>query len=708
MRAITQQTNIENRKRTNIKLQSVWALVFALMLAVVASAHAQQSAGVLLQSGLYKEDVNGDLEAAIEIYERVLKEFPKDRPVAAKALLHIGLCYEKLGKEKAQKAYQRLVKEYADQPDAVAEARVRLAAMERDNGKSGVTVRQVWGPSRRPTSDTSGAPSPDGRYLSFTNWNYGNLAVRDLATGECRDITDEGTWDGDNQEAGDSIWSPDGKKIAYAWRNEGHWELRIVGLDGSKPRILYRYKERTGHIKPCTWSQDGKNILTMFHKRLGPDQPKREIALVSVADGSVRVLKSFERFGLGGCMSLSPDGRCVAYANLVGERGNWDIFLLSTDGSGKEVVLVEHPATDGHPVWTPDGKAVVFCSDRSGSFDLWLVQVTDGKSVGEPQLVKKGTGLISPMGFTRKGALYYGFRGGSRDVYVVSVDQTTGKLLSGPAKAIKSFEGFNGPAAWSPDGKSLAYVSRRPRPASAIPRHTLVIRDMESGQERELYPKVGLQGLHWSPDGRSILLGWNGQRRIDVQTGDVTRLVQLDPADNAKIHATDWSPDGNAVFYALRKAGNSVIMRYDLETGKEKEVADPDGWEAWNGLAVSPDGRRIALVGGKTIMVMPATGGELRILHRQDDREIEEEVGMWGSTWTADGRYLLFKKRREPMTELWRISAEGGEPQKLLAMKSLGAVSVHPDGRRIAFSCDVWSWQVWAIDNFLPESTTSK
>ena len=73
----------------------------ALTLVILAGAlgHAQQSAGVLLQSGLYKEDVNGDLEAAIKIYEQVLKESPQDRAVVAKALIQMGGCYEKLGKD---------------------------------------------------------------------------------------------------------------------------------------------------------------------------------------------------------------------------------------------------------------------------------------------------------------------------------------------------------------------------------------------------------------------------------------------------------------------------------------------------------------------------------------------------------------------------------------------------------------------------------
>jgi tetratricopeptide (TPR) repeat protein len=160
MRAITQQTNNEKGKRASMTFQSISGVVFALVLVVASSVYGRQSAGVLLQSGLYKEDVNGDLEAAIAIYERVLKEFPKDRPVAAKALLHIGSCYEKMGKQEAQKAYQRLIQEYADQLEPVTQARVRLSKLSSADNKtaSAISTRQVWA-----QAGDAYAPSPDGR-----------------------------------------------------------------------------------------------------------------------------------------------------------------------------------------------------------------------------------------------------------------------------------------------------------------------------------------------------------------------------------------------------------------------------------------------------------------------------------------------------------------------------------------------------------------
>ncbi|MHC4595119.1 MAG: tetratricopeptide repeat protein [Planctomycetota bacterium] len=705
MKARTQLTNNEYRKRTNMKLQSICSVVFVLMLIAASSAYAKQSAGVLFQSGLYQEQVKGDLDAAIKVYERIIVNFPKNRPVTAKALLHIGLCYEKMGKQEAQKAYQRLIQEYADQHEPVAQARGRLAAMERDNGKSHVTVRKVFG--------VWGSPSPDGRYLAFANWGYGDLAVHDLVTGENRDITD-GVKDWNKRVCyaeSTPVWSPDGRQIAYGW-NSGHptdkpQELRIASLDGSKPRVLYRNENKeVTHIDVHDWSRDGKFILADFQEKAIPsERTVSEIVLVSVADGSVRKLKSVElpagRPPYVVSRSLSPDGSYVAYARSVKENdGLCDIFLLATDGSGEEIPLVEHPADDFAPAWAPDGKTIVFCSDRSANYDAWLVQVVDGKPVGYPQLVKRGTGTMLSLGFTREGSLHYAVLTQQPwhfgDIYAASIDPATGKLLGSPARAIQQFEGFNGLPAWSPDGKNLAYISRRPSQGSARRKSALVIHSMETGQERILYPEaqfLASQYLRWSPDGRSILCG-RSLELIDVQTGDVTRLVQFDPAVSGRVDYAAWSPDGKVIYYIRTSPvvhDLRSLVAHNLETGKERDL-----WQKGvklAGLGISPDGRQLVFAkGSKTLMVIAVEGGESRILHRLQGEGYFFQSSI---TWTADGRYVLFGKNKP--RGLWRIPAEGGEPQKVLDGPKVVSTVI---GRR--------ERGTWAMDNFLPKSKTSK
>ena len=113
-----------------------------LLLAAFASAQKEQQAKLLLEQATKKELIDGDLKGAIETYQKILNLQGVPRAVIAKALLHLGQCHEKLGNAEARKAYERLVREFADQPEEVRAARGRLAAL--GGRDSAMRVRQIW------------------------------------------------------------------------------------------------------------------------------------------------------------------------------------------------------------------------------------------------------------------------------------------------------------------------------------------------------------------------------------------------------------------------------------------------------------------------------------------------------------------------------------------------------------------------------------
>ena len=596
--------------------------------------------------------------------------------------------------------------------------------MDIDNPE--IAVRRVWGPQVDWCTDTS----PDGRYQSYVNWSdasQGNLAIRDHTTGECRDLTDEATWMGPDRAAGWSVWSPDGKQIAYTWSHIkrphiDHRELRIVGLDGSKPRILYDDESREVKVLvPNAWSQDGKYILAWWFlkKVIG------EIVLFSVADGSVRVLKPMRFPAMPIKMDISPDGRYIVYDSPVDDYSSRDIFLLATDGSGEEVSVVEHPANDYGPVWTPDGNSIVFVSDRGGSYGIWLLQMVDGKPVGEPQLVKRDTGAMYFMRFTQDGSLYYNVDPGQQDVYVASLSPSTGELVAEATKITHTFEGFNSSPAWSPDGKYLAYQSRRWSVPRGYGTRVLVILSLETGEER-VFPAKGaiLERIRWSPDGRSLLCTGISREHyfalIDTQTGDVTFIVPRgDFEGRARDH--EWSQDGKAIFYRRRWAGS--IVRHELETGEEKElqrlkeVQLPEGntisWSESTDLIISPDSRQLAFFtwnkdGGKGIGMIPVEGGEPREIFRLKEGE-KFAGGGFGLAWSGDG--ILFGRSSSdgaPGEELWYVPVESGEAQKLLEVDYLTGIVAHSDGRRIAFTAGRHDIETWVMENVLQRFAADK
>jgi beta-lactamase regulating signal transducer with metallopeptidase domain/Tol biopolymer transport system component len=582
---------------------------------------------------------------------------------------------------------------------------------------SAIVIRQVWAQA----GDVF-TPSPDGRYLSYINWNTVELAVHDLKTGENRDLTDEGNWNKPSEYPDRSIWSPDSRQVAYCWYKGDDTELRIVDLDGSKPRVLCTSNPELEHAPlPHSWSQDGKYILALMGKKDESLERSHEdhIVLVSVTDGSLRVLKS-----LGArrtqYMSLSPDGRYVVFELTTEDPKKRDIYLLATDGSG-EAHLVKHPADDWAPFWAPDGKRIVFVSDRMGSAGLWLLNVDDGKPKGAPTLAKGlGSNLGRLNGFTRDGSFYYDLMTPAYDIYVATLDFEAGKVLAPPTKVPSRFEGSNYAPLWSPDGKYLAYASKR--------RMSILIRSIESGQERELSPDMprfllprGWAAARWSPDGGSILVNGidreetHGLFLVDVQTGDSTMVVQNEPKKEggesaARVVWPVFSNDGKLI-YGVR--GDRSIVVYNLETRRERELyrAKTDINLIYR-LAISPDGRRLAFFEAAqalrptVVKTMPTPGGEPSELYTlKEGKRFSWGVGL---SWTPDGDHVVVggpDDARDKPDVLWMIPAEGGEPRKLELAVKVNHLALHPDGRRIAVTRNEpgGGGDVWVMENFLPE-----
>jgi hypothetical protein len=129
-------------------------LIAGFALAAFTSAQKEDPPQLLLEKATKLELVDGDLKGAIAIDERILGLPGVPRTVAARALLHLGECHEKLGHAEARKAYERLVREFADQEEEVGRARARLAALGEPARPCGC------GRSGRALSTISSAPRP--------------------------------------------------------------------------------------------------------------------------------------------------------------------------------------------------------------------------------------------------------------------------------------------------------------------------------------------------------------------------------------------------------------------------------------------------------------------------------------------------------------------------------------------------------------------
>ncbi len=711
------------------RVHIIVALVFvSIALTVFAQS---QNPRQLFERARMLDESNQNLPEAIKLYSQVVKQAQEQRALAARAQLRVGLLYERLGrKAEAQRAFQAVVNQYADQAEIARQAQAKLpkgtnaTASMNSKTATNLTVRKVLGMD----VSLNDAVSSDGRSVVGLDWDAGGLALRDLLTGEKRRLTNKL---GKDAWYDTPVFSADGKQVAYTvgvskTDKEDSYELRIVDIDGSGERMLYR-NDDLDWLGSWDWSPDGKSILVYLE---GAQRSKTDqIALISVADGSIRIVKSFsytKNTGRLGRMFFSPDGRYIAYeydqreGSREGSR-EFDIAIVASDGS-RDVPLVQSPAKDQLLGWTPDGKSILFASDRAKTVDAWLIPVAEGKPQGAAELVKRDLGWVWPMGIARSGAFYYSLNvPGTRDIYSATLAAETGKVTGAPTPISTRFMGVNVAADLSRDGRSLAYLSNWQMREGYWAPNTLSTLALETGEVREVKTSLLRFGNpHWFPDGRHILaygasptsdVNRDGLYKIDSQTGETVRLLPEEKGSIKTVYL--FSPDGKAVFYQTK----SVLYRHDLATSEEKEIyrpssATPRETDPFTGnMAFSPDGQRLAFTFERSLLVMPATGGEPRELLALKSPELFALP--YAIAWTPDGRYLLFAKYQEKQSELWRIPAAGGAPEKLGVLpEGFRNLSIHPDGRRIIFSAGSDTTprkrEVWAMENFLPTARSQK
>jgi len=681
------------------------ALLTAVLCVMVLTGFSQKSdqGEVLLQTAIHKELVEGKLEEAVQIYKKILAGYASNRPVAAKALVQMGQCYEKLGSVEARKAYERVVREYADQPEPTKVARERLSALTGGaggtTGRTEVAMRRIWVAGRdRPVSG-----SPDGRYVVFSASDSWDLWLRDLQSGEQRQITREASWVAWSFAPGSAAISPDGKRIAYGWRAGTFGQLRLSALDGSSMRVLHSGQDgRNMHMNVPAWMPDGRRILTVSNSP--KDQTYRR-HMISLPNGAIRDIGQPET-GDVNWGRPSPDGRYIAY----GLKG--DIFVYDT-ATEQDSVLVQNPAADNMVGWTPDGSGFLFLSDRSGTRDLYLLGIENGRPRGDPQLLRRDFGAAAWLYLTRDGRLFRIENTGTKNSFVVPVDEQTGKLTGTPSPVDANYPEASWPE-WSPDGKLLYYQIYKgpPNDRTAV----LFIRSEETGQTREVTPKPKLS--YWyrptlSPDGRRFAITGTGQNMnfgvfaIDSESGDVSQLAKIPTANDPVDPGQNWSPDGKAIFYKVRsleKSGGFVIRRKDLTTGEEKDVHR--GVQTQRAMKISPDGTRFVYTraDGRTKSYV------LGILDLRSDKELEfwrvpeaDSPSLEDPAWTPDGRHVLVARNLKQGTELWRFPAAGGPGEKLhFFPESTWGLVMHPSGKRMAFTQSRTNYELWVLENFLP------
>jgi Tol biopolymer transport system component len=697
--------------------------VLAFSLLWPAAAYGQQTAEELYQAGLYQEEVQGNLESAIDVYRQILESFSDNRTVGAKALLHIGLCYEKLGLREAQQAYRGVISDYPEAAQEVAVARQRLASLTEALAELDREPR--FRKIRIASEPQNGVLSPDGKRLAFVS--EGAVWVVPLQGSAGPDIAGEpvrlaevpGVWDNGSLMA----WSADGEWIAVNGGSEdGALDaVTVMPAGGGEPSVL-RVPDRGRNAGSFRLGlSPGGRTLAISAIELGTeveamDVANRRIYTIPTAGGELQLVWS----GPARQPSFAPDGRHIAFVGYrVSDDGpddarrpppDGDLWVAPTsDGNPVKLAGVDGGRLRG-PVWSPDGKYIaahyeppVYSTD---SKEIWVYSVLpDAASAGEPTRIPlPRTSWNMLAGWTPDEEL---------GVFMRSEEhQAVYTVPAGGGRALQVTPGVAWPndPRWSPDGERIYFAGRD----EGRDRNATYYVPADGGDPvmlplPEQWQTTGSVDL--SPDGRTIVMSVSPGNLVDegfdlwtipLEGGRPTRVTN----DGSPKDYPSWSPDGRWVAYVSygrqeesEDEGYVAIYVVPAEGGESRQVtARADGVRA-RGVAFTPDSERIAFFSDDAIKTIPVEGG-----HSETVVTGIESSGGSKLAYSPDGSKIAHNAGGK----IWITPLATGTPEQLRTRlpedARLGGFSWSPDGEKIVFTASMGGEQeFWLISDFLPE-----
>jgi len=698
-------------------------LVFGLLCFQHVPLHSQNGQK-MFQKGMIQEQGEGNLTEAIAIYDAMVNDVEVNRTLRAKALLQLGICYEKLGNQKAIRAYQKLITEYADQTNIVALGKENLKGLiQRNINNEGIVATKMLF-----AQGDGGVISPNGRFLLHVDWSNENgqpaINIKNIETKKSQIVSKVGTWNAPVKFPDNPIWSPDGKQFTYFWydANLEGCEFHIANADGTNDKVIAKGKDA---LYPIAWSPDGKYILCVNESIQGGN----EVILFSLKDKSRRVLKSTKKYGRKA--NFSPDSKFIVHDMQQSEGSrDMDIYIMSLDGLADHKIT-SNTANDLEPIWSPDGKYILFISDRHGTNDLWKVGIKKGKTIEVPELVKsnlgKRGGKTTILGITKDQALYYETMSSRSDIYVLNGDMSGQPVLNSTKRISKLIVKENTNPVISPDQRYVAFVKWELFKDDGIIGRpfTLVIYDRQTDELKEtplrLYTLAQLYFYYpkpkWSPDGSKIMI--QGRKKVNgaLHAGVFIYNLELETSQ-AVLEMADYktftdipstgtdhtfSIDGKSIYYLNSDRKN--ILKLDIDSRKET-VIYTSPVEISN-FKISNDLSLIAFnyyENYKEAYIVDVTDGVSKKIAETDDSNTILLIG-----WNLENTHFYFRVGDSQSGTIQRVSIKGGKTELVYNMENSFAdgeireIDINLHSGSMAIQLGVQNIEMWKLEGLFKD-----
>ncbi len=715
-----------------------WGILAGLsILSLITAAQAsqsQQSADELYEAALLKKEAEGNLSGAIEIFKKIVKAYPEQRDIAAKAQLQIGLCYEKLGLKQALDAFKEVIEKYPERQQEVSIAKERISALSKVLGTAPQmpTFRKI----RIPTKIVGDLRlSPDGQKISLVSPSDRKLWIMPLSgnlgpnfPGEASELNTENV----GVEWSAHIWSGDGKWIAFnedvppeeikKREKKGNQGIYIVSSDGGKPKKVYEnYRDARVINYRISLSRQGK---TLAFSSVDIEKKEQHIYTIPVDGGEPkRLVDTLAREPV-----FSPDGKMIAYVEDkdlgVGGGGLW---VVPVQGGISKLLADAGKASS--PIWSPEGDMIAYVDKQDKAAQIHIRHVgEDGEAAGEKITINAPEGIQAVdllAGWTPDNIIGAIFEKPLEfGLYTVPAE--------GGRATLVSHGGYPVVPRFSPDGKRIFHFNNAGEGSGDWQKYGISVVPTEGGQvttipiesgEKMVIPGWG-GGNRVSPDGKTIV--FSGKRAKDpglhfhiwtlpTEGGKPERITES-PAECTDMFPC-WSPDGKAIAFVRAKVSknyaegfgetNIYIVRSD--DGDLKPLTSESHQVAFCPISWSPDGKMVAYLtmsensSDKTLNIIPVEDGQSKVVGKVQTINVNTEL-----SWSPDSGRIAFLGYGgpEPYHDIRIISLRDGSTVDIktnLVDTTTYHLDWSPDGKKLVFGgYKGGGREFWLMENFLP------